>query len=419
MGRRAACVAQLCGFPVRLADVELQGKTPSTSLLRSWACRTSSNSTTSSSRSRPSSSPCSQRARPKSLRELGVQLHSHCSADADYSSSAIIEQYFTNSYSVSQRHVLLASLALAARELAGLPTLAAASKSQDVEQELFPSKRLPPQLHRRLAGSSSSNEGPVEAISADLTRMALSGARADAETSMPEAAREKLLTVRGTTRRSARLDVAQGAATTPTFATIAAETFILPLINRFWLYLRDTATSSLASRQSQSVGPYAGGAPAPMLLEPILLAKFLATLAVLVHAARHSPAFLAVIVPETLAFILAIKPAQTSAAAGTHAVDEDGGLDADLVVSSALELVLVVLDATVQLDGGRTLMSSSAANGEGGAIVAEIKDWAEEVFEREVRRGGDIGVGRPGRAAAGVLLRVEEIVGRWRVAVGW
>ncbi|BGO98415.1 telomere binding protein [Rhodotorula toruloides] len=333
---------------------------------------------------------------------------------------AVIEQYFTNSYSVAQRHVLLAALALAARESAGLSTPTSAPKSHIADRdEQFPSKRLPPQLHRRLAGASTNSDGPVEALSADLTRMALSGAREDAETSLPEAAREKLLKVRGTTRRSARLDVAQDASSTPTFASIAAEIFILPFINRFWLYLRDTATSSLAVRRTQSVGPYAGGAPAPMLLEPMLLAKFLATLAVLVHAARHSPAFLAVIVPETLAFILAIKPAHPSAVVSARAIEEDTGLDTDLVVSSALELVLVALDATVQLDGGRTLMSASAANGEGGAIVADVKDWAEEVFEREERRGGDVIVGRPGRAAAGVLLRVDEIVGRWRVAVGW
>ncbi|BGP23726.1 telomere binding protein [Rhodotorula toruloides] len=332
---------------------------------------------------------------------------------------AVIEQYFTNSYSGAQRHVLLAALALSVRELAGLPAPTTTSRPQTADQdERFPSKRLPPQLHRRLAGSASA-DGPVEALSADLTRMALSGARADAETSLPEAAREKLLQVRGTTRRSARLDMVQVTSSTPTFASIAADTFILPLINRFWLYLRDTATSSLGSRHSQPVGPYAGGAPAPMLLEPILLAKFLATLAVLVHAARHSPAFLAVIVPETLAFVLAIKPAHPSAVSSARIVDEDTGLNADLVVSTALELVLVALDATVQLDGGRTLMSSSASNGDSGAIVADVKDWSEEVFECAERRGGEIGVDRPGRAAAGVLLRVDEIVGRWRVAVGW
>ncbi|GJN89867.1 hypothetical protein Rhopal_002856-T1 [Rhodotorula paludigena] len=343
---------------------------------------------------------------------------------------AVIEQYFTTSYSVSQRHVLLAALALAARELAGLPPPPGTpeNKQRKVEAPPFPSKQLPPALHRRLLGNARGEQaGPLEALTADLTQMALSGARQDAEETLPGAAREKLLSVRrSTTRTPASLAASRSASATtqPTYSSLAAGTFILPLVNRFWLYLRDTATSSLSTRAA-SVGPYAGGSSAPILLEPLLLSKFLATLAVLVHAARHSPAFLAVLVPEVLAFVLAIRPsapspvraARTRTAAGDD--EDDGGLDEDLVTSSALELVLVALDATVQLDGGRTLMSSSAANGGGGEIVVSVKEWAEEVFEREDRRGGDMGVGRPGRAAAGVLLRVEDIVGKWRLSVGW
>ncbi|BGP38955.1 telomere binding protein [Rhodotorula kratochvilovae] len=328
---------------------------------------------------------------------------------------AVIEQFFTTSYSVAQRHILLASLAFAARELAGLPIPISATPAKQLPAEpLFPSKQLPPALHRRLVGSSGREQGQLEALTADLTRMALSGTRDDAEETLPGAAREKLLSVRRTTKRSAALSNQPRTTTTPTFSTLAAETFILPLINRFWLYLRDTATSSLSSRG----GSYAGAAGTPVLLEPILLSKFLATLAVLVHASRHAPAFLAVIVPEVLAFVLAIKPGAPSAVASARARDDDddSGLDEDLVAAAALELVLVALDATVQLDGGRTLMSSSAASGGGGALVVDVKDWAEEVFEREERRGG---VGRAGRAAAGVLLRVEEVSAKWRLSVGW
>jgi len=254
--------------------------------------------------------------------------------------------------------------------------------------------------------------------------MALSGAREDAEGTLPGAAREKLLSVRArTSTRSATLSRSQPSSSTPTFTSLAAKTFILPLVNRFWLYLRDTATSSLSSSRS---GSYGGGAAAPVLLEPILLGRFLATLAVLVHAARHSLAFLAVVVPEVITFVLAIKPSGPSAvrAARPHPragddIDDESGLDEDLVTSAALELVLVALDATVQLDGGRTLMSSSTANGGGGALVVDVKEWAEEVFEREERRGGRDGVGRAGRAAAGVLLRVEEVSAKWRLSVGW
>ncbi|GAA5891676.1 hypothetical protein JCM5296_005508 [Sporobolomyces johnsonii] len=338
---------------------------------------------------------------------------------------AVIEQYFAPSYSITQRHTLLASLALAARELAKLPIPSAHGvPSKSISQPpQFPSKQLPPALHRRLLGSQQST-GPLEAMTADLTSMALSEAREDAETTIPQAAREKLLSVRRFNSRPSGSAQAQAATTTPTFTTLAAEFFILPLINRFWLYLRDTATSSLyrTSSSASSVGPYAGGASASALLEPLLLSKYFATLAVLLHAARHSPSFLAVLVPDALALVLALRPPASSSSSTTSLVDEDddahGGMDAALVLSAQLELILVLVDATVQLDGGRTLMSSSAVSG-GSNLVAEAKAWAEEVFEAEERKGGEMGIGRAGRAAAGVLLRIEEILGRWRGAVGW
>lgn len=342
---------------------------------------------------------------------------------------AVIEQYFTDSYSIAQRHSLLAALAFAARELAGLPIPTASGDTPQPKsvEPMFPSKQLPPAMHdhlvkrRRALGSGSEESERVELLATDLTQMALSGARADAETTIPQAAREKALSVNRTTRRSAGLAAAKSTTTTTTatFSTLAAEVFILPLINRFWLYLRDQATSG---RNSSSGGSYLGGSAASQLLEPILLSRFLATVTVLVHAARHSPAFLAVIVPETLSFVLMLRPIVSSSSSQyvNSAGAPEPARDEDLVVASALELALAALDGTVHLDGGRMLMSSSVANGSGGALVADIKDWAEHVFEAEERKGnGDLAVGRPGRAAAGVLLRVEEIVGKWRLSVGW
>ncbi|GAA5874898.1 hypothetical protein JCM3774_006563 [Rhodotorula dairenensis] len=343
---------------------------------------------------------------------------------------AIIEQYFTDSYSIAQRHALLASLAFAARELAGLPIPTAAGATPEerkqVESPLFPSEQLPPAMHDRLVQQqrqqqNGASDDRLELLAADLTQMALSGARSDAETTIPQAAREQVLSLNRTTRRSAGLAVKSAAATPTTavtFSTLAAEVFILPLINRFWLYLRDQATAGRAG----SSGSYLGGSATPQLLEPILLSRFLATVTVLVHASRHSPAFLAVIVPETLSFVLMLRPAISAGGEGQLPNNSTPATprDQDLVVASALELALAALDGTVHLDGGRMLMSSSVANGSGGALVTDIKDWAEHVFEQEERKGhGDLAVGRPGRAAAGVLLRIEEILGKWRLSVGW
>ncbi|GAA5985434.1 hypothetical protein JCM11641_000156 [Rhodosporidiobolus odoratus] len=336
----------------------------------------------------------------------------------------VIEQYFTPSYSLAQRNTLLASLAISARELANLPipvTPTTPAKPQP-SLPLFPSKQLPPAMHRKLLGYAPGEQlGALETLTADLTRIALSDTREDAEATVPGAAREKLLNVRRTTTRSSASTAASrttiASPSKPTFSLLAAEIFILPLINRFWLYLRDTATSSLS--HTSNVGPYAGGTSVATLLQPYLLSKFLATLSVILHAAQFSPAFLAVLVPETLTLALGLKPSAPAphSRRGADSELEDAELNQDAVLSASLELVLVALDATVQLDGGRTIMSSSV-NG-GSSLVAEVKDWAEEVFEAEERKGSEGGVGRTGRAAAGVLLRVEEIVGRWRGQVGW
>lgn len=272
--------------------------------------------------------------------------------------------------------------------------------------DLFPSKRLPPHLHQKLLGTKAPVEEPMrgelEDLTDELTRIALSEAKTEAETSLPLAAKEKLLTVRRFA--SAPSPFAKSTSlvpTAPTFSTLASEYFVLPLINRFWLYLQDSATSL-----STNSSPYAGGQSTPSLLEPILLTRFLSTLAILLHASRYSPYFLTVLVPESLELVLSLRVAQENSDA--------------TILACEMELILGVLDSSVLIDGGRTIMN--LRNGRGAEIVGECQDWAEQVFENEERKGGDgkgEGIGRVGRAAAGVLLRIEEILSKWRGSVGW
>lgn len=179
----------------------------------------------------------------------------------------------------------------------------------------------------------------------------------------------------------------------------------MPLINRLFLHLRDLSTSP------RSKNPYAGGNSGTALLDVLLLPAYLGTLSVLLHAARHSPYFLGVLAPEAMELVFVLR----SVGGGGDDEDEGGEVE-EKVLQSEMELLLVVLDASVSLDGGTTLMRARGAS-EGGKIVSEAREWAEEVFEREEKKPG--GIGGAGRAAAGVLLRVEEILSKWRGRVGW
>jgi len=315
------------------------------------------------------------------------------------------------SYSISQLHTFLTSLALAARELANLPIPSPSAAARQPPQTLFPSKQLPPALHRRLLGSRPTDQ--LQVLTADLTNLALSDARVDAETTLPGAAREKLLSVRRFNSKSSALSKPTNEPSTPTYTSICAEFFILPLLNRFWLFLRDTATSSLYSRPSpSSKGSYAGGVAPSTILQPLLLSKYLATLSILLHPARHAPTFLAVLVPETLALVVSLRPPASSNQV-QKTEDDPGAADEDLVLSAEMELILLLLSFSHSLDAGHTLTQSSVE------LLSEIQSWAEEVFETEETKSGGAAVGRAGRAAAGVLLRLEEILGRWRGRVGW
>mgnify|MGYP001592688344 FL=1 len=51
--------------------------------------------------------------------------------------------------------------------------------------------------------------------------------------------------------------------------------------------------------------------------------------------------------------------------------------------------------------------------------MGDCREWAAELFEREDSGAGSDGVGRTGRAAAGTLLRLDEVQRRWTSTVGW
>lgn len=331
---------------------------------------------------------------------------------------ALIEQYFHNQYSLQQRSAILTALAMGAREAAGLPTLAApATASVD-----WPSKRLPPALHQRYVSPSDANprlalaggggaqpastRGQVEHVAGELSSLAIERSRAQAEAQITEFQKEQSVRVKRFSRRppssaAAAAVLSAEALGIEAYKDVAAECFILPLINRFWLHhAEEDAKAARATSRYSATG-------AGMVLSALALCKLLATMAVLVHAARHSALFLAVIAPEALR--LAVTTAGRAAAARHASSVDDGEVS---VLAAALELAVVCLDASRDLDGGRTLVVDHAG------VVLAVAEWAALVFdqtergERVLGEGGE-DEGRVRRNSAGLCVLVAEVREKW------
>ncbi|KJA27234.1 hypothetical protein HYPSUDRAFT_198503 [Hypholoma sublateritium FD-334 SS-4] len=333
----------------------------------------------------------------------------------------LIQEFFKNQYSVEQRFAALTALALGARELAALPP-------PDPAPAPFASRTLPAPLHRKYAAA----EDTVARLADSVTRLALTDERTEAAAAPPAARARRLRLAPQRTSITelppSSLNPYAPAPTTitppthssaPTFAAVAAEHFVMPLVHAFWgslhaAHAREARTANRAGRARFH------GAGTGLVLSPLVLSQLLGTLAVLVHAGRAAPAWLAVIAPAALELALAVGTRRVS-----HDEDEDsspspnpsdptsGGKDAS-VLAAALELALAVLDGSLALDGGRALALEHTA------LALATREWAAGVLgalDSGVRApgGGGAPAARLGRAAAGVLLKggaVEEVWGR-------
>jgi telomere length regulation protein len=100
----------------------------------------------------------------------------------------------------------------------------------------------------------------------------------------------------------------------------------------------------------------------------------------------------------------------------TTGLDEGSKTEAQ-VLAAALELVLISLDVSVELDKGRTLAMDKAE------LVLAAGEWASGVFEVETKGGevsggqGGMREGRVRATAAGIVIKIAEIGEKW-VSVG-
>jgi telomere length regulation protein len=208
------------------------------------------------------------------------------------------------------------------------------------------------------------------------------------------------------------------------FIDVAAEFFIVPLIHRFWAFLRDEQTREERTAHKDSGGRarYAA-AGTGLILNPLVLAQFLRTLAILVNASQNAPEWLAIIAPESLelAVTMGTRPVSHMDTDTDPEGDVGGGGGLEerrqskeaSVLTSALELALVVLDGALEIDGGRILSLEHTT------LVFGLEEWAGKVFASlekgiKVLGGGGVHEAKLSRAAAGVLLKVDEMTSKWR-----
>ncbi|TFK72508.1 hypothetical protein BDN72DRAFT_792148 [Pluteus cervinus] len=329
---------------------------------------------------------------------------------------AIIEEYFKNQYSTSQRFTALNALAFGARELAGMPI---APSSQELKA--FPSKMLPPALHQKYL---TAGQEAVPMLMNSISRQAIDRGKEATADKVPEYTRERHLRV----QQPRRITEVVGKPVLPSglvpqrkpvvkYTEVATEYFIMPLINRFWLFLRDEQSREERTAHQEGRFKY-HGAGAGLVLNPSILSHFFATLAVLVHTAQNAPEWLSIIAPDSLELAVTIGTRPVShmddgSPENSAGQPEERQRKEASVLTASLELALVVLDGCIERDGGRVLALEHTP------LVLGVGEWAKTVFSLiekgvKVPGGGGAHEVKLSRAAAGVLLKIDELTSKWK-----
>ncbi|KDQ33574.1 hypothetical protein PLEOSDRAFT_48191 [Pleurotus ostreatus PC15] len=338
----------------------------------------------------------------------------------------IIEQFFVNQYSISQRYVMLNAIAIGARELASLPMPPSAS-SIPADRPSFPSKLLPAHLHTKYLAAGDTNQ--IQQITDNLSRVAIDKTKSDDGDKVPGIARERRLRINQSSKITAVEPLKKNnqfpwqnapPVKNTTFTEVAAEYFIIPFLNRFWVFIRDEQTREERTAHLSGRARY-HGAGTGLILNPIVLSHFLSTMTVLVHAAQNAPEWLAIIAPEALEFALTVgtRPISLPDDDDEHSTvtgqspEESARNKEASVLSASLELALIVLDGAKEVDDGRSLGLEHTA------LLMGTGEWAGTLFARlesgrKAEGGGGVQDIKLRRAAAGVLLKVDEITSKWR-----
>ena len=268
--------------------------------------------------------------------------------------------FFSGDYSLTQRIVMLTTLGLGARELAGMKDAATGDLIPPAPS--FPSKQLPPHLHKTYTEDKAAN--PVSKLTSNMARAMLSPLASQAADTLSGPNIFKVRTF------SSRMEV-EAARKKPipnALAQIVADNFFFPLTGRWWLQIRSSSDSIYASTH--------------------LLPPFLQTLSLLLNASGPNTLSLPQMTREYWDLLLSVR----------------GLASNDKTILDALLFGFLML---LETNENKERLAT-----EQGKELMETQAWVKMVFE-------GLGAGseedeRIRVLAAGVVIRCQEVVEKYQ-----
>ncbi|EGG07483.1 uncharacterized protein MELLADRAFT_105846 [Melampsora larici-populina 98AG31] len=319
----------------------------------------------------------------------------------------LIEQLFFHQYSITQRICMLNALVLGAKELAESTSISADTIKFRETSNLTASSHMSSSQINNIRSLLDSRPELLSDMSQDLTKHTLERVRDQNVSEGPVIqARSSNTTRISSTLEKARLQKLTPGINQPArLPLLATEYFIMPMINRMWIYLEEATSAQLDKGRGQ---PYLGSGWA-ILLQPMLLSRFVQSLTILLYLSRNSVDFLNVYLVESLVLSIKLR---------TH-IYESRMSGEEIVESALLELNLMVLDITINLGGGWKLIEESRGKGDewiqplnsGEGLLGVIHNWAAAVVEVEQHRTGSE-LTRTGLAAVGIIVLIERLMKR-------
>ncbi|KAI2477859.1 telomere length regulation protein [Pyrenophora tritici-repentis] len=268
--------------------------------------------------------------------------------------------FFSGDYSLQQRIAMLTTLGLGARELAGMKD----SSTDDLipAKPDFPSKQLPPHLHKIYAENTS---GPsVAKISSTMAREMLSPIASQAADQLtgPNILKVRTFSSRMEVEKKRHKPIPNA------LAQIVADNFFFPLTGRWWLQVRANSDSIYSSTH--------------------LLPPFLQTLSILLNASGPNTLALPQMTREYWDLLLSVR--------GLASKDKN-------VLNAVLFGFLMLLETNENKERVAT---------EQGKELLETQAWVKMVFD-------GLGAGseedeRVRVLAAGVVVRCQEVIEKYQ-----